>query len=58
MWTDIFLENKNFLKETLELFLSDIKKLKYFIEKNQYDEIFNLLKRTKEIRKSIIKKKI
>ena len=50
MWTDIFLENKNFLKETLELFLSDIKQLKYFIEKNQYDEIFNLLKRTKEIR--------
>ncbi len=58
MWTDIFLENKDFLKETLELFLSDIKQLKYFIEKNQYKKIFNLLKRTKEIRKSIIKKKI
>ena len=58
MWTDIFLKNKTFLKYSLELFLKDIKTFKHFIETDQYDEIFNLLKRTKEIRQSIIKKKI
>ncbi len=58
MWTDIFLENKVFLKETLELFMSDIEKLRNLIESDQYDRIFKLLKRTKEIRKIILKKKI
>ncbi len=58
MWTDIFLKNKRFLKDTLDLFLKDIKELQKLIDTNQHDKIFNLLKRTKEIRKSIIKKKI
>ncbi len=58
MWTDIFLKNKEFLKKTLELFLKDINKLRQFIESDQYNKIFELLKRTKEIRRSIVRKKI
>ena len=58
MWTDIFLKNKEFLNKTLELFLKDINKLRQFIESDQYNEIFKLLKRTKEIRRSIVRKKI
>ena len=58
MWTDIFLKNKEFLKDTLSLFLKDIEKIKNLIEDEKYSQIFRLLKRTKEIRKSIIKKKI
>ena len=58
MWTDIFLKNKMFLKDTLSLFLKDIEKIKKLIEDEKYSQIFNLLKRTKEIRNSIIKKRI
>ncbi len=58
MWTDIFLENKIFLKKTLKLFLNDIVKIKTLIENDEYEKIFKLLKRTKEIRRTILKKKI
>ena len=58
MWTDIFLKNKEFLKDTLSLFLKDIEKIKKLIEDEKYSQIFKLLKRTKEIRNSIIKKRI
>ncbi len=58
MWTDIFVKNKNFLLDTLDLFLKDISSLKEFIKKNDQDNIFNLLKRTKKIRRSILKKEI
>ena len=58
MWTDIFLKNKEFLKETLSLFLKDIEKIKNLLEDEKYSQIFSLLKRTKEIRNSIIKKRI
>ena len=58
MWTDIFLKNKEFLKDTLSLFLKDIEKIKKLIEDEKYSQIFRLLKRTKEIRNSIIKKRI
>ena len=58
MWTDIFLKNKEFLKDTLSLFLKDIDKIKKLIEDEKYSQIFRLLKRTKEIRNSIIKKRI
>ncbi len=56
MWTDIFVKNKKFLMKTLELFLKDIKVIKENIERNNEEKIFDLLKRTKEIRKSILKK--
>ena len=58
MWTDIFIKNKKFLLSTLKLFLKDIDLIKEKIEKNKAEEIFNLLKRTKEVRKSIVKKGI
>ncbi len=58
MWTDIFIKNKKFLMETLELFLKDIDIVKNKIQNNKVEEIFKLLKRTKKIRKSIIKKGI
>ena len=58
MWTDIFLKNKEFLKDTLSLFLKDIEKIKKLIENEKYSQIFRLLERTKQIRNIIIKKKI
>ena len=58
MWTDIFIKNKKFLNDTLSLFLKDIDKIKKLLEDEKYAEIFKLLKRTKEIRNIIIKKKI
>ena len=58
MWTDIFIKNKKFLLSTLKLFLKDIDLIKEKIEKSKVEEIFNLLKRTKEVRKSIVKKGI
>ncbi len=58
MWTDIFLKNKEFLKDTLSLFLKDIEKIKKLLENDQYSQIFKLLKRTKEIRNIIVKKRI
>jgi cyclohexadieny/prephenate dehydrogenase len=56
MWTDIFLKNKHFLIGTLDNFLDDIKKIKYSIQENDSKKIFSLLKRTKQIRKSILKR--
>ncbi len=58
MWTDIFLKNKGFLKDTLSLFLKDIEKIKKLLEDEEYSQIFRLLKRTKQIRNIIIKKRI
>ena len=58
MWTDIFLKNKEFLKDTLSLFLKDIEKIKKLLENEKYSQIFRLLKRTKQIRNIIIKKRI
>ena len=58
MWTDIFLKNKGFLKDTLSLFLKDIEKIKKLLEDEKYSQIFSLLKRTKQIRNIIIKKRI
>ena len=58
MWTDIFLKNKEFLKDTLSLFLKDIEKIKKLLEDEKYSQIFRLLKRTKQIRNIIIKKRI
>ena len=58
MWTDIFIKNKKFLLSTLKLFLKDIDLIKDKIKKSKAEEIFNLLKRTKEVRKSIVKKGI
>ncbi|MFL2660982.1 MAG: prephenate dehydrogenase [Alphaproteobacteria bacterium] len=58
MWTDIFIKNKKHITDTLDLFLNDISKLNILIKKNKTDDLFTLLKRTKLIRKSILKKEI
>ena len=55
MWTDIFLSNDKHLITTLDGFIKDLKNLKGLIKKNKLDEIFYLLKQTKDIRKSILK---
>ena len=54
MWTDIFLTNKKFILKTLDNFLSDIKNLQKLIKKDESEKIFNLLKKTKQIRKKIL----
>ena len=55
MWTDIFISNNKYLINTLDDFINDLKNFKKLIKKNNLDEIFDLLKQTKNIRKSILK---
>ena len=55
MWTDIFLANKKHLIKTLDNFINDIDYLKKLIKTQKVDKIFDLLRRNKQIRKSIIK---
>ena len=55
MWTDIFVSNKKYLTSTLDGFIKDLKNFRALIKKNNIDEIFDLLKQTKDIRKSILK---
>ena len=55
MWTDIFISNNKYLISTIDDFINDLKNFKGLIKKNNLDEIFDLLKQTKNIRKSILK---
>ena len=55
MWTDIFLANKKHIIKTLNSFLNDIDYLKELIKNQKIDKIFDLLRRNKQIRKSVIK---
>jgi len=55
MWTDIFLANKKHIIKTLDSFLNDIDYLKKLIKNHKNDKIFHLLRRNKQIRKSVIK---
>ena len=55
MWTDIFLKNKKHVIKTLDDFIRDLEKFRTHIKKGNINEIFQLLKRTKVIRKSILK---
>ena len=54
MWVDIFNYNKKYILRTLDNFLKDIKILKHFINKSEEKKIFNILKKNKKIRKSIL----
>ena len=55
MWVDIFIHNRKHLLKTLENFSSDIKTLANSIKNCKEIELFNILKKNKEIRKSILK---
>ena len=55
MWVDIFIHNRKYLLQTLKNFSSDIKILENSIKSCKKKEIFNILKKNKEIRKSILK---
>tara|TARA_B100000287_G_scaffold329982_1_gene314541 strand:+ start:6173 stop:7051 length:879 start_codon:yes stop_codon:yes gene_type:complete len=55
MWLDIFIYNKKYLLKTLDDFSKDINILKNFIKNSDKNKIYNILKKNKEIRKSIIK---
>ena len=55
MWTDIFISNNKYLISTIDDFINDLKNFKELIKKNNLNEIFELLKQTKDIRKSILK---
>lgn len=55
MWSDIFMENKKHLINTLDNFIHDLQQFRELIKNNEKEKIFEILKRTKIIRKSIIK---
>ena len=55
MWVDIFIHNRKYLLKTLKNFSSDIKTLENSIKNCKEKEIFNILKKNKKIRRSILK---
>ena len=55
MWADIFIHNRKYLLKTLKDFSSDIKILENSIRNCKESDILNILKKNKEIRKSILK---
>ena len=55
MWVDIFIHNRKYLLKTLKNFSSDIKILENLVKDCKEKEIFKILKKNKEIRKSILK---
>ncbi len=55
MWVDIFIHNRKYLLKTLKNFSTDIKILENSIKNCKEKKIFNILKKNKEIRKSILK---
>ena len=55
MWKDIFLSNKEHLMTTLSLFLNDLENFASLIKNDKTSEIFKIIRRTKQIRKKIIK---
>ena len=55
MWKDIFLSNKEHLMTTLSLFLNDLENFASLIKNDKTSEIFKTIRRTKQIRKKIIK---
>ena len=55
MWVDIFIHNRKYLLKTLKNFSNDIKILENSIKNCKENEILNILKKNKEIRKSILK---
>ena len=51
----IFLYSNKHLNSKLDYFIKDLKDFRELIKKNNLEDIFNLLKQTKVIRKSILK---
>ena len=55
MWSDIFIYNKKHMLKTLDNFLKDLKTIQILIKNDEQEKIFDLLKKNKLIRKSILK---
>ncbi len=55
MWSDIFIYNKKHILETLNNLLNDLKTIQNLIKNEEQEKIFDLLKKNKLIRKSILK---
>jgi cyclohexadieny/prephenate dehydrogenase len=54
MWRDVFLNNNEAVLEMLQRFTEDLTFLQKAINEREGDKLFNLFKRTGEIRRSII----
>lgn len=52
MWSELFLENKDTLLETIDLFESTLHKVRHMIEHNDQESLIKFLKEAKEKRKS------
>ena len=55
MWRDIFITNKNNILKTLKEFTKDLEAFRKLIEFEDEKEIFNFIKKTKFVRKKIVK---
>lgn len=55
MWRDIFITNKNNILNTLKEFTKDLEAFRKLIEFEDEKEIFNFIKKTKFVRKKIVK---
>ena len=55
MWKDIFLSNRKDILKTLEMFIKNLNSFKNLIQYEKSSEIMNFIKKTKKIRKEIVK---
>lgn len=50
MWTELFFQNKEILVNEIDLFIEKLNQLKSMLDSNQYDELKEVLKKSKEKR--------
>ena len=55
MWKDIFLSNRKDILKTLEMFIKNLNSFKNLIQYEKSSQIMNFIKKTKRIRKEIVK---
>jgi len=55
MWKDIFLSNRKDILKTLEMFIKNLNSFKNLIQYEKSSQIMNFIKKTKKIRKEIVK---
>tara|TARA_B100000989_G_scaffold273165_1_gene231118 strand:+ start:65 stop:949 length:885 start_codon:yes stop_codon:yes gene_type:complete len=55
MWRDIFLSNRKDILKTLEMFIKNLNSFKNLIQYEKSNQIMDFIKKTKKIRKEIVK---
>jgi prephenate dehydrogenase len=51
MWVDVFRQNKNNLLQTMEVFQKEFDDIKSFIEKEEWDELYDFMQSANTLHK-------